>query len=99
MANTILICSTHHRPVSSLNERFVPDVREFEPWKGWKALADKIAYFITTFGHEEVENTILNPGPNGKRQVVWKATKLDSTYRKITFTKVIQDESIGFKNI
>ena len=92
MANITLICSTHHHPVSSLDERFVPDVHEFESWKGWEALADKIAHFIANFDHEEIENTILNPGPDGKRQVVWKATKFDGKYRKITFAKVIRDE-------
>ena len=86
-----LICSTHHNPVDSLNEKFVPHIHEFEPWKGWEALASRIAYFINTFGHEEIENTILNSGPDGKRQVTWKSS-FGGKYYRVTFAKVVRDE-------
>ena len=87
-----LIASTHHDPVNSLSEKFIPHSQEFEKWDSWEALAKRHAHFIDTFGHEEIENTILNPNAKGLRQVVWKATKFGGKYYKIVFHKVVRDE-------
>jgi len=86
-----LIASTHFNPISDLSEKFVPHIQEFEPWNGWEALANRIGQFIATFGHELIENTILDP-KNGRRTVVWKATHYDGKYHRVDFFKVIRDE-------
>lgn len=91
MANITLIASTHFNAVSDLSEKFVPHIQEFEPWNGWEALADRIDQFITAFGHELVENTILNP-VDGRRSVVWKAARFSGRYHRIDFSKVVRDE-------
>lgn len=87
-----LICSLHHKSIDSLSGKFISDFHQYEEWSGWDSLAERIKHFITTYGHEEIENTILNPDSNGERHVIWKATRFDGKYHKIIFNKVVRDE-------
>lgn len=86
-----LIARTHFNPVSDLSEKFVAHIQEYEPWDSWEALASRMDQFITTFGHELIENTILDP-VDGRRTMVWKATHYDGQYHRIDFFKVVRDE-------